>query len=480
MKIIACDIKEANVSKPVLRAMLYISLLLISTACNVLPFTKVEHSISEQIDPKTVYGSLTTQEQSQIWSFSTEDSTVLEIFAVPHQTSIYSLDDRELALLDTFCSSLSDQCHMQDLSVGYTIDDLSLSPDKRYLAWLENASACIGAACFGHTNLFVWNTDGKSEPEILISQPYHIDISDKLTVESYTWSPDSKNIGYEVSSYVHGWAHIRVVELATKKVVNIGESVGRPLKWSPMGNRIAYITELDTGALSVSVTFLHDPARSTHSGQWSDITDFAWSPDGNWITVNGQRDQFALYRLQLTSDGQLKEENEAFTKEIYCSSILWSPSADWIACPTSKEEHGISNQIYLIDPTTGVPTEIRDQNFQGSQFINPQWSPEGKNLAFVASVNDLGNNRVLLIFNPDTNQFLTPLSGDDVGNIWKWDTTGESILLLRGNPSKPCIENKQSIAIFHWHDTTLKELSLGSLLEQELKQCNLHIDSIDW
>jgi len=156
------------------------------------------------------------------------------------------------------------------------------------------------------------------------------------------WSPDGKRFAFSTVS--HGRPVLAVMEVASGRIVrrvpfpDLGE-VFRPT-WSPDGRRIAF-SALGRGVTDLWVLDLESGvARRLTDDDWADMQP-AWSPDGKSIA-------FVTDRFGPTPDGS---------------------------------RYG-GYRLGLIDPETGATRPL--ETFATGKSINPQWTPDGRSLCFIA------------------------------------------------------------------------------------------------
>lgn len=238
------------------------------------------------------------------------------------------------------------------------------------------------------------------------------------------------------------------------------------LAWSPDGKRIAYASHGSIWTVAVSGG---EPHRLTDApvggGDPRQATDRAprWSPDGRWILFqSGRRGTNSL--LVVSADGSTTSFLTSPNEED--SAGRWSPGGDEIVYVTRKKEYFSGrlnllkfdahsgqpvgepvalytaptdrgggwairgavwspdgktlatvlqnsgwNHIYLLSAKGGEPKQITDGNFEDEA---PEFSPDGKSIAFIS-------NRGLLEAN---NLWVILASGGDAHQVAKFDTPG--------------------------------------------------------
>ena len=156
------------------------------------------------------------------------------------------------------------------------------------------------------------------------------------------WSPDGRRFAFPTVS--RGRPVLSVMEVASGRIVrrvpfaDLGE-VFHPT-WSPDGRRIAFCA-LGHGVTDLWVLDLESGAlRRLTSDDWADLQP-AWSPDGKDIA-------FVTDRFGPTPGGA---------------------------------RYGCY-RLALIDPETGAIRPL--ETFATGKSINPQWTPDGRSLCFIA------------------------------------------------------------------------------------------------
>ncbi len=132
------------------------------------------------------------------------------------------------------------------------------------------------------------------------------------------WSPDGKKLLFLLGSSntsledVYGNINLYGIDLASKEVIQLTDkgSAGSGT-WSPDGSLIAYTFRAEKRALYVMRSDGSCPLRILEPGE-HDIYDPAWSPNGQWIAFSWAE---SIYLL----DTQGWPEIEALTKSTECS-----------------------------------------------------------------------------------------------------------------------------------------------------------------
>ena len=163
--------------------------------------------------------------------------------------------------------------------------------------------------------------------------------------------------------------------------------------WSPDGTRFAF-AGISAGRPVLS---LYDVGRGKTEREirlpsLDEVLNPSWSPDGRRIAfaglVGGLSDLF-VYDLEAN---QLKRlTNDAFAD----LQPAWSPNGRTLAFATDRFTTDLGQltigryAIGLLDVASGTVSRL--PGFDGARHINPQWSPDGGSLFFVADPGGISN-----------------------------------------------------------------------------------------
>ena len=173
---------------------------------------------------------------------------------------------------------------------------------------------------------------------------------------------------------IDGDPEIAVVDIQTGQATPITDNQRRDLspRWSPDGRAIVYMSD-ESGDLEINLV---DPegetiTRLTHNG--GDDRFPRWSPDGKRLAfISEQHGAPELYLMGLTG-GKATRITSNTTDDILGG---WSPDGEWLVFYSegTAEERGLWLRnplgVNLVHLTTGQDRE-------------PVWSPEGTHIAFV-------------------------------------------------------------------------------------------------
>ena len=157
--------------------------------------------------------------------------------------------------------------------------------------------------------------------------------------------------------------------------------------WSPDARKMAFISfEQGDNRVSIFDVKSRSRERSIAIKGVGGINDAAWSPDGKTLAVSGMAGGISdLYLLDVKS-GQVRQLTNDRYAELHPA---WSPDGRTLVFATDRGpgtnfetlRYGEMN-LALMDMASGNirPLEI----FPGAKHINPQYSPDGRQIYFVS------------------------------------------------------------------------------------------------
>jgi WD40 repeat protein len=163
--------------------------------------------------------------------------------------------------------------------------------------------------------------------------------------------------------------------------------------WSADGRRFAF-AGITSGRPNLNIYDVDHGRieREIKLPQLGDILNPSWSPDGRFIAfsalVGGLSDLF-VYDLA-------KDSLQRLTRDPYSDlQPSWSPDGQRLAFVTDRfttrlEDLAIGPySLAVFDRATGAITRV--PGFDGAKHLNPQWSPDGASLYFVADPTGVSN-----------------------------------------------------------------------------------------
>ena len=162
------------------------------------------------------------------------------------------------------------------------------------------------------------------------------------------------------------------------------------------GNRDIYVQRVD-GRTSVNIT----------ADAVEDDSEPAFSPDGSQIAFRSERSGGGIFVMGVTGESVRRLTD-------FGHNPAWSPDGSRLVVATHAIEmrphvHGINSELWLIDARTGAkkalvrPGEGGPDFGRGCDSVQPNWSPNGKRIAFWG-VSTWNGQRDLWTIAPDAPQ----------------------------------------------------------------------------
>lgn len=156
--------------------------------------------------------------------------------------------------------------------------------------------------------------------------------------------------------------------------------------WSPDGSKFAFIAYANgDNQIAVLDTRSADVERRISLGEVGAVSSVAWSPDGKTLLIAGQEGGAGdLYLLDLTTDRISRLTNDRFAD----FQPTFSPDGKSIAWSTDRASTDFQTmkwgtlQLATMDLETKTIRTLA--TFPRGRSINPQYSPDGRNLFFIS------------------------------------------------------------------------------------------------
>ncbi|HYP27413.1 MAG TPA: S9 family peptidase [Blastocatellia bacterium] len=255
-----------------------------------------------------------------------------------------------------------------------------------------------------------------------------ITVEDALAIKTVTvpnWSPDGKWIAFTVSEWNRKEnrrdSHIHLVAASGGRVTKLtnGERGETSPQWSPDGTRIAFLANRDAQSAGSTPRGNQLWVIPVQGGEAERITDeevgvsqFRWSPDGKAIAYvvrdtakdKAERDKRKkekfdaivvdsdyTYSHVWVIDPEKKEKKRITEGPFSASDPQWSPDGRWLAFVRSRSgaqdssftdiSEDRNTDIYLVSASGGAPRQLTTGVGPDS---TPRWSPDGRHLAFLS------------------------------------------------------------------------------------------------
>ena len=163
--------------------------------------------------------------------------------------------------------------------------------------------------------------------------------------------------------------------------------------WSPDGKYLAFAAKRGSRDVIVIVDVARNKEVKRIEVKLSGVTTPSWSPDGEQLVFTGYDGGLSdLFTVRKDGSGLRR-----LTEDKYADlHPVWSPDGRTIAFATDRggttnfKTLAIGNmRIALYDVDTGS-IQVLDHMDQGKN-VSPQWSPDGKSIAFVSDRNGVSN-----------------------------------------------------------------------------------------
>ena len=164
------------------------------------------------------------------------------------------------------------------LSSGTHDRDVAWSPDGKYLSFISDQT--------GEDEIYIMNQDGSEAP---------IQITKNADTYKYfpIWSPDSKKLLWSDKML-----RLQYVDIDTKEVVIVAETKEfeyRDYTWSPNSKWIGYTQPAQRGESKIFLYELGSKKATPVTDGWYDVGDPSFSTDGKYLFFTSNRDFNPIY-----------------------------------------------------------------------------------------------------------------------------------------------------------------------------------------
>ena len=239
--------------------------------------------------------------------------------------------------------------------------------------------------------------EGNSRPLFMATEEKRLNVSPALSPDGsqivFLSSRDLFSIDMYLADAKTGKIIRRLVKTATDPHFDSLQFLNSSGSWDSKGERFVFggVTKSDP-VLVVVNTKTGKREKEAVFKDLGEILNPTWSPDGRFVAFSALDGGLSdLFLFDLETDELKKLTDDPFS-DLYPS---WSPDGRAIAFVTDRFSSDLSIlsigdfQIALVDPTSGDIEKIR--GFIGAKHINPQWSPDSKNLFFMSDRNGISN-----------------------------------------------------------------------------------------
>ena len=207
----------------------------------------------------------------------------------------------------------------------------------------------------------------------------------------FSLSPDGHQVAFAYNQTGQWEIHVMALDgSAPPRQVTAGPGAKLAPRWSPDGQRLAYVQDLDGG--EVFDLYVYDMDTGQQTNLTPDTPDslqpsYAWSPDGLQIAVISDRSGCFNTYIMPSSGGPLRPVLSLSHPDW---EVRWSPDGRWLAVVV--EASGQDYATYIIPAAGGEAQPIGRQG----QWIPAKdvfWSPDSRLVAFASNaggVHDIG------------------------------------------------------------------------------------------
>jgi WD40-like Beta Propeller Repeat len=264
-------------------------------------------------------------------------------------------------------------------------------------------------------------------------------------VTGFAISPNGRFVAYRADQETKGMFELYTVPIGGGTIINVSKLSGTILEvedfaWAPnispnrsqiafrafnaftgsTGGNIELFTNFSSGGIPVTVS--NSPSVGV------DVDTFKWSPTGQFIaytanTIVGSSRQFRLFAAQPDFENQAFSISNipAATNQYTIGEFQWSPDGSILAFLADINILGV-NELLVVEPiTNSVPAAISGTLADGGEVVEFSWAPNNTRIAYLADQYEDEKFELITVF-PDVN-FLNPrpdprlVSTNNIGDV---------------------------------------------------------------
>lgn len=277
--------------------------------------------------------------------------------------------------------------------------DPQISPDGSKIVYVRNSNDIMTDS----THNSLWLLDVKSGRQLPL-------FSDQHNYSQPRWSADSSRIAFISDSSGLRQIHVHwVKEDKTALITNVQKSPGN-LSWSPDGDWLAFT--MNVAAADPELKKLTKTVKKPAGAKWAEPAVFI---DRARYQADGQgflKPEFRQIFVVSATGGSARQLTQG--EFHYGSDLSWTPDNKGLIFSANLhqewEYQPRDSNLYRFDLQSNTLTELTSLPGTESQ---PQFSPDGKSLAFIWNTNELlpYSNGKLKVLNLQNNQ-ITDVAAD--------------------------------------------------------------------
>jgi dipeptidyl aminopeptidase/acylaminoacyl peptidase len=304
--------------------------------------------------------------------------------------------------------SMSELMSSIDSATDY--QEVAISPDHRYVAWVQSTSS--GDSASAATKVFLQALDQRSPPVQLSAKTVQTGPATSAAEDSIAWSPDSRSLVLLSDADSPGQRELYSIRLADRTVRRLTQLTGNLAtpKWAPDGKKIALLYTpnanrqlgplaavpaavgvideqvFEQGLLIVDVATM---STSLITARDRYVYEYDWSPHGHEIVAtgahgSGDNNWYVAELLKINVD--TRSEVSLLRPSMQIAAPRWAPDGHSIAFlgGLMSDESIASGDIYEIPSGGGVAVN-RTPGLEGSAF-SLDWRTDSSTIIFAEAV----------------------------------------------------------------------------------------------